>query len=89
MPKESKKENKSKIGRAVEDLLNGDFFELGKTPTDVIKKLSSKGFSLKGKQISMVARMLTLECQKSEARIEREEIPKEKRINQERWMFKK
>lgn len=51
--------------------------------------MSNRGFTIKGKQISMVSRMLTQICQDPNSNLEREEIPKAKRIGQEKWMFKK
>lgn len=83
------KTNQSKIRLVINDLLNGDFFKSGKSPSEVVKRLAQKGFTIKGKQISMVSRMLTQICQDLNSGLEREEIPKEKIIGQERWMFKK
>lgn len=83
------KKSQSKIRLALDDLLEGDFFNGGKTPTEVVKRLAQKGFTIKGKQISMLSRMLTQICQDSNSGLEREEIPQEKRIGQEKWMFKK
>ncbi len=88
MPKENKK-NQSKLRPVIDNLLEGTFFNDGKTSTEVVKRLAQKGFTLKGKQISMVSRMLTQICQNPNSDLEREEIPKEKRIGRERWMFKK
>lgn len=85
----SKIKGQSKIGAILDSLVKGDFFDGGKTPTEVVKKLSQKGITLKGKQISMIAKILTQKCQGLESNLEREEIPKEKRLRQEKWMFKK
>lgn len=81
--------SQSKIRLAIDNLLEGDFFNVGKTPTEVVKRLAQKGFTIKGKQISMVSRMLTQICQDSNSSLEREEIPKEKKVGNEHWMFKK
>lgn len=90
MPKGNKKIKKqSKIKLALDNLLKSSFFSDGKTPSEVAKRLTQKGFTVQGKQISMVSRMLTLRCQDSNSGLEREEIPKKKRIGQEKWMFKK
>ena len=88
MPKKNNPK-KSDIKAILNSLLEGVFFNDWKTTSDVIKKLSNKGFTVKGKQISMVSRMLTQICQNPNSGLEREEIPKEKRIGQEKWMFKK
>lgn len=87
MKKSNSKESKYKP--ALISLIEGDFFDDGKPSSEVIKKLSRKGFTLKGKQISMISRMLTQICQDPNSGLEREEIPKEKRIGREMWMFKK
>ena len=86
-----KKNNPKKpdIKTVLNSLLEGDFFNDWKTTSDVIKKLSSKGFTIKGKKIGMISRLLTQMCQNLESHLEREEILKEKRIGRERWMFKK
>lgn len=83
----NKKQSKIKV--ALTNLLGGDFFNNGKTPSEVVKKLSTKGFTIKGRKISMVSRMLTQICQDPNSVLEREEISKEKRVGGERWMFKK
>lgn len=87
----SKKNNLKKpdIKTVLDSLLEGIFFNDWKTTSDVIKKLSNKGFTIEGKQISAVSRMLTQVCQDLNSDLEREEVPKEKRIGQEKWMFKK
>ena len=87
----SKKTNSQKIntGTILKKLLEGDFFNEWKTTSDVIKKLNNKGFTIKGKKIGMISRLLTQMCQKLENNFEREEIPKKRRVGVERWMFKK
>lgn len=77
------------MGVVLKKLLEGDFFKDGKSSSEVTKRLAQKGFTIKGKQISMVSRMLTQICQDFNSDLEREQIPKEKRIGQEKWMFKK
>lgn len=84
-----KKNKDSKIKQILFELLKGDFFNEGKTVLDIIKKLSQRGFTIKGKKVGMVATMLTQICQDSNNSLEREEVPQEKRIRQEKWMFKK
>ncbi|GEM_PF-2645834 len=79
----------SKISQVINSLLNSDFFETAKSPTEVVKRLNQKGFTIKGKQIGVVSRMLTQICQDFNSGLEREEIPKEKMVGGEKWMFKK
>ena len=71
------------------NLLENNFFSDWKTTSDVIKKLNNKGFAIKGKKIGMISKLLTQMCQDFKNNLEREEIPREKRVGQERWMFKK
>ena len=86
-----KKQNPKKldIKTILDSLLKIDFFSEWRTVSDVIKKLSNKGFTIKGKQIGAVSRLLTQKCQDVVSGLEREEIPKEKRVGKERWMYKK
>lgn len=86
-----KKSNSKKldIKTVLSNFLEGDFLNDWKTTSDVTKKLSNKGFTIKGKKIGMISRLLTQMCQSLENHLEREEIPKEKRIGREHWMFKK
>jgi hypothetical protein len=86
-----KKNNSKKVDMKMilDSLLKAGFFSDWRTAPDVIKKLSNKGFTIKGKQIGTIYRVLTQKCQDMESGLEREEIPKEKRIERERWMYKK
>lgn len=84
-----KKMRQSKIRAVLEDLLNSDFFNKGKTTSEVINKLSQRGFTIKGKKVGMVARMLTQICQDADAGLERFEIPEREREKGEKWMFRK
>jgi len=85
----SKKIKKSKIKTILDNLLSSNFFSEWRTPSDVIKKLTQRGFTIKGKKVGMVCQMLTRMCQDPETRLERDEIPKEKRRQGEKWMFRK
>jgi len=87
--KKNKRNKESKIKRIIYDLLKSDFFDEGKTTIDVVQKLTQRGFTVKGKKIGMVARMLTQMCQDPASGIEREEIPEERRLRGEKWMFRK
>ena len=88
--KKSNKKRKPKIKIILEHLLERGFFNEGwKTTSDVIKKISRKGFTIKGKKKGMVARMLTQVCQDLSSGLEREEIPQEERMGREKWRFKK
>lgn len=90
MKKNQQKNKQPKIKEILYELLNGGFFEGGgKTTLDVAKRLTQRGFTIKGKKIGMVARILTQICQDSTSGLERDEIPKEKREKREKWMFKK
>lgn len=87
-------ENKKRIHKLdtktiLSSLLESDFFDDWKTTSDVIKKLNNKGFTIKGKEIGIVSKLLTQMCQDFKNHLEREEIPKEKRIKQEHWMFRR
>jgi formylmethanofuran dehydrogenase subunit E len=88
--KKQAKNKQSKIKEILYELLNGKFFDgKGKTTLDVVKRLTQRGFTIKGKKIGMVARMLTQMCQDSTTGLERDEIPREKRQRGEKWIFKK
>ena len=41
------KKSQSKIRLAIDNLLEGNFFNGGKTPTEVVKRLAQKGFTVK------------------------------------------
>ncbi len=84
-----KKTKKSKIKPILKYLLDNGFLNEWRTTSDVIKKISRKGFTIEGKKRGMVARMLTQMCQDLLSGLEREEIPKEERIGGEKWRFKK
>jgi hypothetical protein len=73
----------------LKELLEGEFFKYWRTMPDVTKKLAARGLTVKGKRVGMVSRMLTKMCQDSSTSLEREEIPKEERTNQDKWKYKK
>jgi len=89
--KKKKKIQDSKIKKILYELLENGFFDgEGKTTLDVIQKLFQRGFTIKGKKIGMIGRMLTQMCQDSATGLERYEIPPErKRLKGERYIFKK
>jgi len=90
MKKKDSKNKQSKVKEILSELLDGGFFNgEGKTVLDVIKKLAQKGFTIKGRKVGMIARMLTQMCQDFSTGLEREELPKEKRTKNEVWIFKK
>ncbi|MDP2947367.1 MAG: hypothetical protein Q8N88_04590 [Nanoarchaeota archaeon] len=90
MKKGTKKNKQSKVKEILHTLLDGGFFDsTGKTTFDTIKKLAQKGFTIKGRKIGMIARMLTQMCQDQSTKLERDELPKEKRTKNEIWMFKR
>lgn len=90
MKKKTSKNKQSKIKEVLGKLLDDGFFNGGeKTTPEVIKKLAQKGYTIKGKKVGMIARMLTQMCQDSSTGLEREELPREKRTKKETWVFKK
>ena len=90
MKKKKSKNRKPKIKEILYTLLDARFFDgPGKTTSEVIKKLAQKGFTVKGRKIGMVARMLTQMCQDPSTKLERDELPKEKRTKNEIWIFKR
>jgi len=85
-----KKKKQSRVKEILYTLLGGGFFDnAGKTTLDTIKKLTQKGFTIKGRKIGMVARMLTQMCQDPSTKLERDELQKEKRTKNEVWIFKR
>lgn len=80
---------KSKIKTILMELLETSFFSEWRTPSDVIKKLNQRGITIKGRKVGMVCRMLTLMCQDKTTGLERDEIPKDERIGNEKYKFKK
>ena len=90
MKKKNSKNKQSKIKEILSKLLDDGFFNgEGKTALDVVKKLAQRGFTIKGKKVGMIARMLTQMCQDFSTGLEREELPKEKRAKKEVWVFRK
>jgi hypothetical protein len=71
------------------ELLDQGFFSDWKTSADVIKKLAQRGLTLKGRQIGEVSSTLAKMCQDSTTGLEREEIPKPKRVDKGIWKYKK
>jgi hypothetical protein len=87
---QKKKTKKPKIKDALDLLLAGGFFDgKGKTALETVKKLSQKGFTIKGRKVGMVARMLTQMCQDFSTGLERDELPRERRAKNEMWIFKR
>ncbi len=78
-----------KIKKILKELVDDGFFDTPKTSIEVIKKLSARGFTLKGRQIGAVNRQLTLMCRDSSIGLEREKLSKEQRIGQEKWRYKR
>lgn len=85
----SKKTKKSKIKPILKYLLDNGFFNEWRTTSDVIRKLNQKGFTIKGKKIGMVSRVLTQMCQDLSSGLERDEIVQQERTGREKWRFKK
>jgi len=70
-------------------MLSEGFFKTSKSIDEVIKRLSQKGFTIKGNKIGMVGRMLTQMCQNPSTGLEREEIPETERKGRDKWRYKK
>ena len=88
--KKSKRNKESKTKKILYELLENSFFDgEGKTTLDVVRKLTQRGFTIKGKKVGMLARMLTQMCQDSTTGLERDEIPLDKRLRGEKWIFKR
>jgi hypothetical protein len=79
----------SKIKNIFLELLQSGYFGEWRTPSDVIKKLNQRGLTIKGRKVGMVCTTLTKMCQDPATGLEREDIPKEKRVGDEKWRFKK
>jgi hypothetical protein len=89
MKKKNPKSKQPKFKEILQGLLGSGFFDgAGKTTLDVTKKLSQMGFTIKGRKIGMIARMLTQMCQDPSTKLERNELPKDKRTKNEMWVFK-
>jgi len=73
----------------IETLLNSSFFDEPKSSHDVVRELSQRGISLRGRQIGAVNTTLTKTCQNPKTGLIREEIPKKERISQEKWKYRK
>ena len=80
---------KDKVKKLLNELLEHGFFNDWKTSADVIKKLSQRGLTLKGRQVGEVNTTLTKMCQDSNTGLERDEIPKSDRKDQGKWKYKK
>lgn len=80
---------KVKIREILQELLKTSFFSSWRLLQEVVKKLNQRGISVMGKKIGMISRMLTQMCQDPNTGLEREEIPKEERVGQEKWKYKK
>jgi len=90
MKKKIGKNQQSRFKEILYKFLNDGFFDgKGKTTLDVVKRLIQKGFTIEGRKIGMIARMLTQMCQDSDTGLERDDVPKEKRVKGERWIFKR
>ena len=61
--------------------LDEGFFNEWKSIEEIISRLTKKGFSIKGKKIGMISRMLTLLCQK--------DVLERKKDENGNWSYKK
>jgi hypothetical protein len=62
-------------------LVNQGFFDGWKSIEDVVKRLDQNGFSVKGKQVSLLSQLLTFLCQ--------EDILEREKTENDRWKYKK
>ncbi|MBI2657146.1 hypothetical protein HYX08_00455 [Candidatus Woesearchaeota archaeon] len=62
-------------------LVEHGFFNDWKTIEDVVKRLDQKGYSVKGKQVSLLSQLLTFLCQ--------EDVIEREKGENERWKYKK
>lgn len=78
---------KIKIKGILEDLLKGGYFKKEwRNTSDVIEKMVYRGFTVKGRKVGMVARMLTQLCQNPNNNLERRPIESAK--GKEKWKYK-
>jgi len=61
--KNKKPQKRSKIKILLDELWNEGFFDEGKTLSEVIDKLSKRGFNIQHKKIGLIGRLLTEMCQ--------------------------
>lgn len=78
---------KGKFKKILAELLETNFFSEWRTPSDVLKKLDQRGVTISGRTVGMVCTTLTKMCQDPTTGLERDEIPKERRKGQEKYMF--
>jgi hypothetical protein len=62
-------------------LVDSGFFNDWKSIEETVNRLDQKGFSIKGKQVSLVSQLLTFLCQ--------DEILEREKDENERWRYKK
>lgn len=67
-------------------LVKEEFFDNWKTLEQVLKRLSQKGFTIKGRKVGLVAQLLTFLCQ--EDILERDEI-KNSESSAAKWRYRK
>jgi hypothetical protein len=73
---------KSRISKELlKKLTEEGFFNEAKNVGEVAARLDQKGFSLQGKQISLLSQILTLLCQ--------DEILERNKSDKEEWLYKK
>ena len=65
----------------VKKLVNDGFFDNPKIIEEIVIRLDQKGFSLKGKQVSLLSRLLAVSCQK--------DILIREKDSESNWRYKK
>jgi hypothetical protein len=79
----------SKIKSVLLEFLEEGYFDEWRTPSEIVKKLSQRGITIRGRKKGMVCRILTQMCQDRAIGLERDEIPKENRTCEEKWRYRK
>jgi len=77
---------KPELSDILQDLLEKGYFKEWRNTSDVIEKLSHRGFTVDGKTKGVIGRMLTQICQDSDNNLERR--PVESGKGQEKWKYK-
>lgn len=69
----------------LQDLLKKGYFKDARKTSDVIEKLTHRGFTIKGKKMGLIGFMLTKMCQDTENNLERR--PVKGGIGKENWEY--
>lgn len=80
-----------RIGKnLIQELVEDGFFSDWRTMNEILKKLSSRGFTVSGKKIGRLAQTLTQMCRDRGTGLERDELPdSELAVAGGKWRYKK